>query len=111
MRSRGRFADSARRAPRYRHGLDGGAELVGADPRTPVAEALAGAALGGVPDRDRTQDGREIGELHPRRQAFGETVAAHRPPDVHVITRLRAADDADLGGVRAGAAVRATGDV
>ena len=63
--------------------------------------------VGGEALEQWSQVGGELVERDVGAHALGEAVAAGRPTEVEVVRLLRAPDDADLGGVRPRAAVRA----
>ena len=74
--------------------------------RTRSTDVVGGEAL-----EQRSQVGGELVERNVGAHALGEAIAAGRTAEVEVVGLLRAPDDADLGGVRPRAPVRAPGHV
>ena len=67
--------------------------------------------VGGEALEQWSEVGGELVERDVGAYALGEAIASGRTAEVQVVRLLRAPDDADLGGVRARAAVRAPGHV
>ena len=75
-----------------------------------VAERLAGAAVVAPLVEQRADDVREVRDLHAALDDPAEARAGRRSADVDVEPGLRASDESELGGVRAGTAVGASRD-
>ena len=86
--------------------LDGFGDDAGADDE--VAEFFAIIALFGVAMDDRTEEGGDFGLGDVAFVEFTEALAGVAAAEIDVVALRTAADEADLGDVGAGAAVRAT---
>src|SRR6185437_11164952 len=113
---RGRAGGASRREPWATSGCllernaKRGFEPLGADPVTEIAEAFAGAALGGEDGEELAELLRHLGIRHAVDQQGVEARALEITADEKRVEAGHAADDADIAGIGAGAAIGAAGD-